>query len=399
MKISLKPQRLWSIYYIILFGTCVFSMFRTSFQVGTFSVFVMMILILTKLSIFKRWCKQDVLLIFYVFWCVASIVWSVGNNRMSNFMVSFGYTLMPSCFYLWAKTITKEDSKKCLNIFIQSIFFSMLFGLLLYILVPNFYGDFLVLKRHIPNNTTYQIRKIFSGIFGPTITGSLCTIGAIYELRRFLYVNKKKWYRLLILSVLLIMTARKSAIAVFMLFALYEVLHSIRVNKNNIVRIVVLSIMIVILSAFLISRYPEILQEVLNRFNLQEFSYGLSIRDEWNSNSLKNMQSVLYGNGFGAAGHRAGVYNGATVTVYDNSYMLILCETGIVGLILFVLFNFFNINAALKNINACKFELEVVLILLVQAFTSNIFELLYLTPIYWFCLGRCAIAAFRIEEE
>lgn len=388
-----SSNKIWNWYYIILYVACLISIYKLSFQVGTFSVAVMAFLMILKPSIFTRkidWV--DLVLGFYIVWCIASYIWSVGNNKFTNFAVSFGYTLMPCCFYFWAKRISQDESDLWIKYFMIATFWSMILGLTFYIWQPQFYREFLALKSYNPSSSLYNTRKWFSGIFGPTVIGSLCAIGATYELQNFFKGNKKSIVIFFLYTVLLVMSSRKSALVMYFLVSVYLIFANGIISRKNFQRIMGGLIFGIALIVFLWYRFPSIFNIFFDRFTTAEIMLGFSGRNSAILTSLSNVQSIVVGNGFGMAGHRAGVYNGAIATIYDNSYMLILCETGIVGLALFIGYIALIMNRAINNHEYCKKELIILVILLMQAFTSNIFELLYLTPLFWFCLGRCSVS-------
>ena len=85
--------------------------------------------------------------------------------------------------------------------------------------------------------------------------------------------------------------------------------------------------------------------------------------------------------------------------VNDNSYLLILCETGIIGLGLFLLLLIQTLYRGCKKIKSVYFEMSVIIILLLQGIGSNIFEFQQLMPLFWFCMGRCNRQSMHLSQK
>ena len=114
---------------------------------------------------------------------------------------------------------------------VYAVEISMFIGLLLYIAAPGFYIDFLLKKAIIPNDTLFQVRRYYQGLFGVTMTSSLCLYALIYELHDIQKKNKKRIPIFMLLFVLLIMTMRKSALFGFLFVVIFELFLSKKTNK------------------------------------------------------------------------------------------------------------------------------------------------------------------------
>lgn len=385
----IAKRTIWPYFYPLLTLFCLISMFSTTFKVGIFFAFLM-VLYIVKISFnFRKISICDCLVLMYGLWSAISILWATGNNSTTYYIYGMVYSIMPTCFYFYARQIGKETAHRVLVIIMRTIAIAMIIGLVLYIIAPVFYADFLYSRLLIPNTSLYQVRKMFQGIFGVTITASLCAFWALYEWHGFLE-NKKKHIIFLLLSlVLLAMTARKSAIFILLILIGLESLISSRIKSKICRRLIVVVLLLVIAIITMESFFPTLYYEIIERFSLENILLGLTQRSDAISLTLQNLNNYLIGNGLGSSGHRAGMENTISLYAYDNSYLLLLCETGAIGLLLFVLIAFSGLVSGYSKRRTSLLELEIVFILIIQSWTSNMFEFIYITPLFWYFLGRC----------
>ena len=133
MEKYLYSQKIWFVYYGVLIMGCVYSIYNTSFQVGTLSALYILLLIYHGFPSYRRMDRGGLVLSLYILWCILSFLWAVGNGKITNFIVSFGYTILPACFYYWTKTLPEYAAERWIEIVVDCIFWSMVFGLFLYI--------------------------------------------------------------------------------------------------------------------------------------------------------------------------------------------------------------------------------------------------------------------------
>ncbi len=395
----IKVTKFWDLFFSILVIFCVISIFNTSFKVGVFYAFVMVLYVLRMMVRIRKVEICDCIVILFAFWSLFSYLWETGSNALTYYVYGIVYSVMPICFYFYAKELSSEQAEKVTTLIIRTIRASMILGLVLYIFAPRFYAEFLYSHLLIPNTGLYQVRKMFQSIFGVTISASLLTFWALYEWHGFLENKRKHWFFLVLSGVLLAMTARKSAIFVFFIVVVLESLVSKRV-KNNFGKRALLIILLLLGALFAMeSFFPTLYYEIMGRFSLENIILGVTQRREARTLTLHNLNNYLLGNGVGSSGHRAGMENTISLYAYDNSYLLLLCEVGIVGLLLFALIIGYGLYSGYKKKVFRLFEVEVVFILVLQSWTSNMFEFIYITPLFWYFLGRCCKRLDNTEIE
>ena len=375
----------WRCFYPVLFTLCILSLFHQDLKVGLIFSLIAFLYWLKFFSLKKVTNKVDAFVVLFIVVCVISLLWEEGNSAFSNYIYGLSYTVLPACFYFYAKQLSFKEQNDVIKQIVYAVEISMFIGLLLYIAAPGFYIDFLLKKAIIPNDTLFQVRRYYQGLFGVTMTSSLCLYALIYELHDIQKKNKKRIPIFMLLFVLLIMTMRKSALFGFLFVVIFELFLSKKTNKKV---ILIILFIIAIIGLFAIREFPELYEAVMFRFSGEDVEDGLISRSTQATTSLANLENYMLGNGLGSAGHHAGMSADLKVVIFDNAYLLLLCEIGIVGLLAFVLSTLPVLTSKLVR-NKNRYAYEIFIVILLQSLTSNMFEFIYIMPFFWFIFGVC----------
>lgn len=386
MNLRGYTEKIWNNYYYIVCAFYIISIGVNSFRVGVMLSLIMFVQIVLNIKKIRYLEAESLIVFLYIVFCVISFAWSAAQNTVNNYLTAITYTILPSAFYFRAQKIDENEKNNFWNSTFNALFVSMIVGFILYLWAPEFYGRFLVNKGYSSNYLKGWIRDSFQGIFGVTCTGSFCAMLCVYELGRVISGEKKRILRLFISIILLILTARKSAIIGFLLVMLLELCYLLKKKKiNGMLLGCIVALGIIVFIVFKV-KFPLLYESIIMRFSniVGDFQGRRSIADK----TIGGTGTIL-GNGFGSSGHIAGAM-GATKVINDNSYLLIIAETGIIGLCIFLIMVLASLIKGMINYKECYFEVVILGLLLLQAIGSNIFEFQQLMPIFWFCLGWCS---------
>ncbi len=386
-------------YYIIVFVISILNMVYLPLKVGVLSDFIMICMAIRE-NLFAK-LKIRPFFFFYIFWIIISYIW-MGGNRIVCMVNSFGYSILPMLFFIVGNKISFEEKKQYYTIIISFIRIMLIVSLILYITMPDFYCEYLINKTWVtnPNRLVAKVeaRYCLQGFFGATATGFFCAILFLADLKRFLWCNFSKGsVALFFLDILfLAMNSRKSAIlmAVFLMFV--EFINFFKQKKKSSIKPAILLLITTILCFILyfIGLYLHIdfssIETMIERFSSANLSDAVSGRSGVESRTLGNMKNYMYfvGNGFGSSGHKADESLG--IFIYDNNWMLIFVETGIIGVFFFIAAMIENVNKIIINKKFYALEFYIVFLGIMQSATSNMLENQFITPLFYFALGCCS---------
>lgn len=395
----MKKNVLSSRYYDFILLFSLLNLFFLPLKVGVISDFLMVFIFLFEKLYLN--IKMPFCLFAYVIWCSLSYLW-MGGDKVYGIVTSFGYTLLPVVFFLIGRKIDNSKKQLYFQRMLLSIRIILGVSLLLHIFQPEFYCDYLKAKGWI-NFYSYEAARMeakygMHGLLGATATGFFCCVLIIVDFRRYLW-GKSTFLSIIILMIdflFLMENSRKSAILLTIVIIIVEMVNYLKIKRIFSVKLLYICALCVflLLSVLLYCSYRGVkisfVSDLLNRFTVEEWTYAISHRNSISNNTISNMKPYMFliGNGFGSAGHRTieelGIY------IYDNNWLLIFVETGIIGLVLFICAIIENIQYKVLNKKGIPIELYIVFVVLVQSFASNMIENQFITPMFFFSLGCCS---------
>ena len=227
----------------------------------------------------------------------------------------------------------------------------------------------------------------FRSLFGLTVTGSLASISLFLSVN-FLFKDNShiaKFF-MLIFGVALIASFRRSAMySAVIALAVMNIIVLFKYKRRGVKLIVFEAIGLFMLTRWALNAYPDLLFELIDRFNGISSAIG-ERRDNW-FNGLSNTNSVITGDGLGRYGHK--VIEFSDLYIPDGAYFLMIAEIGIIGFILFLAIIVTALFKALVKIKTHYVPFIIVLMVCAQAIGSNMFSFQLVAPIFWYSIGAC----------
>ncbi len=386
-------------YYNFILILSIINFIYLPLKVGILSDFIMIWMAIKEKIITN--VKVRPFFFFYVFWILLSYIW-MGGDRISCMVMSFGYSILPMLFFIVGRKLTFEEKKNYLNTIITFIRLMLIISLILWIIMPNFYCEYLINKNWIANKDRFvakvEARMCMQGVFGATATGFFCAVLFLADLKKILWNN---FTRLSVgcffLDILfLICNSRKSAMLVAFFLMIMEFVNYFKCKHSSSIRPAILLLLSAILCFlfYCVGLYLHLdfnfFMNMLDRFSQAGLNKAFSNRSNDNAFALSNMKNYMYivGNGFGSSGHRADTASG--IFIYDNNWMLIFVETGIIGIVLFISAIIENVHKVILNKRFFSLEFYIVFLGVLQSVTSNMLENQFVTPLFYFALGCCS---------
>lgn len=392
-------SRLSSNYYNIVIVLSVLNFLYLPLKVGVLSD-LLMIVIIVKEKVFAN-LEIRPFFFFYVFWILISYIW-IGGDRISCMVMSFGYSILPMLFFVIGNKLTFEDRQIYFHKIIFLIRIMLIFSLILWIIMPDFYVEYLINKSWVSDKERFvakvEARSCMQGFFGATATGFFCTVLFLADLKKIL------WNRFTTRNVsfffwdilFLVLNSRKSAMLIAFFLMIVEFINYFRFRRKSAKRPVILLLIVATLCFvfYCVGSYLNFdfmfFLNMLDRFSQTGMNKAFSNRTNDNALALSNMKNYMYivGNGFGSSGHKAD--ESAGIFIYDNNWMLIFVETGIIGLLLFIAAIIENVHKVVINKRFFSLEFYIVFLGVMQSAASNMLENQFVTPLFYFALGCCA---------
>lgn len=377
----LIKKNFFSLYYCIIFTCYTINLFIRIPSVGIISSLLMGTFLLT-LIMRKKFLKDkiDYLVLIFALVQTFSIFWFPSEKYpYVVFLKDYLYTILPLTFF-YLKNYNQKNFFKYTN---YAIFYSLIIGIILFYLTPNFYSQYLY--DHGFTRSLLSSKDAMQSFYGVTSVGFFSVIGINYSLYNILFKKKESLKFSLsyfIVSVFsIILSGRRSAIlAAFLTIIFYSIILLYN-NKRSL--IIKLAITIIVCILILGCLFPNQFSYLIERINSMQYAIG-ERSTNW-SNNLYQLNNILIGNGLGTASHHVLNYNG--IGVFDNQYLKIFVESGLIGITIFISIIIFSLKKAFTNKNYLSFCLLGIFV--IQAIGSNIFSFLQLSPVIWFIIGQC----------
>lgn len=324
----------------------------------------------------------NIIYLTYLFISLFSIVnYIYIENDFINFIQGVSYNLIPMyVFYLGIKY--KEDIKIILKPLLISNLVLVSIGLYFYYIKPGIYVNYLIKSITNYQNLGGAGYRLMSYI-GSMEMGTICVISFFLVL--FLkdeYAKYMQLFMLLVFTFALALTMQRSAWVAFIIAILIDIVY-ILVIKKNILALLGVAFSVpasTLLANFIVSKVTPNSQLYWIIFRIQMLDSAVSERtNQWDS-SLQIFKDNFFGIGLGNLGHKST----SLIKVTDGNYLRILGELGFFGMLNFILLLLFSLVRSLK-INIYLFI--IILVYIIQAIGTNVFDLYYVSHIYWVITG------------
>lgn len=352
-------------------------LFNQSIKAGIISsvlIIILLILNFRKIKITKRNIN------FYIFIIINLMsISSYLYNDLDIYLYFAGisYNLIPSLLYILGMIYAQNSTEYFLNKILLSNMVILGIGMILFISRPSFYSAFLADNSYYRMlsylGSSMQIGNI-SAISIPLLFANLKKFGRVQNSIFFiitfiglmLSMQRSAWIAGLIALVLSLMIYYNKNLSLKKLISLYSIFF----------------ILIIIIPIVFMTVVPVSFQgHVLRRFDTFDISMFTSRTNQWES-AIDIFLEYPLGYGLGSAGHKSATLGLSVVP--DGNYFRILVETGIFGILTF---SGFNIQGLKSSWQKNKYLFVILIIYLLQAIGTNVFDLMYSSFIYWFILG------------
>ncbi len=366
-------------------GVYALAMLHGSIRPGVF-IAVLILMLFFSLIIKRKMVKVDryeLLILLYIFWNIISYLWiSTPGFGFSSFVGEAAVSILPILLFFCTSSIDKDIFyKNTLN----AIVVCVLIGLVLYLLLPSFYLNYLYRYGFSYSNLPVHARQGFSSYIGRIAMGTYTVYGVAIGFKLL-----KKEYSLYYLFCIMvcgigcILSSQRSAwvgAAVLLIFELYLFIKKRRLSTN--VKMVGLIFCALPVAFIAISKGAQLGAQVLSKS--LRVADALSERVYTWSYMFASDINLLTGKGLGTVGHKANEIGLPAVT--DGGLVKILLEIGVIGLLLFTMIVIIAVKSAWKDREARSVELFAVLFMILQSIGSNVLALQITAPIFWISVG------------
>lgn len=400
------------LYFGLVYAGYVLTLFVPSFRTGLFaSALLVLIAVEIGLSIIKSDKKSDFISLInisvlgYVLYNLASFIWLTKNGfPVSVYVEEFSNSILPVLFYFVAvisiagcKTDSDGDTFELVyKAFLYSFFVLSVISIIMYIIAPQFYCDYLVRISMISKADAATCHVRMEGFTGSTCMSYLA-VAAMIASSRFMYKyatekNTKKFvgYTLLFifnLAVVFLANGRAGMVAAILVILYINVLvfYTFKFADKKYLYFEIGIIVALILIMCLVT--PGIVEKIWARLVSLPGAVGQR-SEQWIAaiNNVKGRHGQWLGNGIGANGHKAIDVEGAHI-VADGGLIKLYCEEGAIGFTLFVYIMISVFRAGVKNLKKYFAELGIIGTALLMSIGSNIIAFQLCIPIFWFAAG------------
>ena len=372
-------------YYLIAIALYFVTFFVNGFHVGFVCAGIMVVITLgiffPKKGKWKISGISDYLCVAYMLWCViSSLQYFSQNISYTVFIKAASNSMLPICFYFVPKVF---DTKKIWKNFLKAYFICALVGLILIVTKTDKFYSYCAQYGY--SNTR------LSSVIGSTAIGMLGVISIIVSIKEVCITKGEKGKLLYLSSIVFsFLSMQRSAWIVMALVLL--LLHICIFYKWKILKISFFYVEMVIFFSGVIVFWNG-LCAAINRYILERASavsdgkeVGLfSSRVYTWIEAIKN-SNIIIGSGYGARTHKA---MGVTeYIVCDGSWAGLLCEIGIIGILIFIALIIINLVKGVKNFRLLYAQVMIVIAISLQAIGSNMLEYQIIMPLFWLSLGE-----------
>ena len=387
IRIGNDPMRIGVVLFPLFNVLSFVSAFIFDIRAGVLASLIIFLYVLTHRDCLK--CLNDQAFMAFYIINIASVYAYLFNGRpIVIFLSCITYNLLPMLMYgVGRASASNERDNPVFKALLYSNIAIILVGFVIYF-VPS-----LAVRVGMDSMITAGISATgkgyrFGSYMGSLELGSICAISVPLLL---MYDFKHKFIKpvlLVVLAAALLLTMQRGAwivggVGMFACMVISAVLN--KKGLKTIIGYTLLGIILAYAILFFVDHYMsagvlEHLQIRLRGLNVNSMSHG---RTEQASEALALFAKYPFGFGLGAAGNKASAYNLGVIP--DGNLIRILVETGILGMITFVIMNVRAIRKGLRH--RYYYLVVIVLLFLAHAIGSNVLDFYYGSFVYWYILG------------
>ncbi len=399
MKTWFHSVHLSDYYYLLVFFGYILTLFVTQMRPGIFATMLMLIVILELILKRELTVKStlDWLVVSYLGYNLLSFIWLKNNGYPASvFFQEFSNSILPIVFYFVGTSAgvrTKDFYKK----YLYALSVICILGLILYIMAPQFYLDYLLDWEYTSKADVQTMRVRMNSVMGSTLLGFLAAVG-IPVSSYFIMEKKDRLFGMIMLVMSLVfafLSNQRSAMVVAILAVLYVnhlIFFEFKPIKQKYFVVECATALLAVIGLCIISLSS--VQKIYYR--LASLPSAIGERSEDWFEALNHMASIWLGNGLGANGHKALSIEFAHV-ITDGGLVKVFCEEGILGFSIFLCILILVTLGGFKQFKYCYADLCIIAITLLQSIGSNILSFQLAVPIFWFALGH--ISGIKQEKD
>lgn len=377
-----------------------------SFSILFFSYFLYYIPNPQRIS-FTKVGLLDLVIVNFLFWNIFSIFDVIYFNKsILIYVKGVSYCLFPIfAFFSFSHSQHKvnfEVVHKYLKYIVITTLFTVSIGIYFYLFSPAYYVNYVIGKYEglITDSDSIFMARLLSYFGDPTVMGNISVISLpilVYIIRQKKAPFTSKLFNALCFIILIsgvLLSFARSAWVACVLYLFYLIVID---NKYFLVRIFSIIMMVVVAVGLIFVANMNFDNPILEALQKRIFSMGGSF-EERNSQieyAVSLITSSPLGIGLGQAGHKS-VSGSVNLGVFDNNYLRIFAETGIIGFVSFLMIIGLSLYLGLRRSNDQKINHIRILVLIVlsvfyfQSIGSNILDLHYSSFLFWSFLGILA---------
>lgn len=374
-------------YYLLVITLYMFAMIYRNMRVGVYASFFMCVIfagLMLKGKAGMRIKETDVyVLLFVLYSMISAIAYSVNNIPVSVFISAASNALLPIVFYLSGRNGIKFKRSS----YYIALDVCCLIGIFLLITKPQWYVAYC-------RGRGISYTRLSSGL-GSVAIGTLSTIALIYAISDIIESRGKKGklqYAFSMAFVFLSMQRSAWAVGILSVFVMH---YYVFFKWHTVGKKYLLAELLAIPCGLFMFRGPII--NMVARWMKEKASHGnigmISSRAPQWINGVKNSNWII-GSGFGTRGQKAVQF--VKVSIGDGGWAVLLCELGIVGLIIFALIMTKVIKKGIYSFKKLYVPMLIILLFFLQAIGSNVFMFQLLAPFFWMSVGE--IVGFNKKE-
>lgn len=386
-----KKENLISLSFFALNALSFLFIFFDFIRPGVFASLLMMVLVFLDIKYIKVMSRGinsvfTILFLITIFSGFSYLITGFGNVSLYFYGVS--YNIMPMVMYFVGSISARKGNSKIIKYLLISNFLIVGIGVILYYFEPDFYKVGYISKlvaAGVVTGTYYRFPSYVSSLAVGNLT--VASIPLLFMVRESL--SRKVFFTFLGFFIFgSILTMQRSSFVMLIFVILVSITIQIS-KKKDFMKYLKILVGVSMVLIFLLFIYQNVLtdtQQLIFERRVSNLSSAIGERsNQWES-AIDIVSRYPLGTGIGSVGHKA-AFAGVQGAVADGNYFRILAEVGIHGLIIFLVLNgLVMLRIGTRN----KFLFLALLVYLFQAIGTNVFDIYYISFIYWFILGYSA---------